>query len=139
MSNHTDHTEGTVLWEPSARLQAESSLTRYIEWLNQRGHSFNSYHALWQWSVEDIEGFWASLWDFFDIQAAAPYTAILPQREMPGAKWFTGATLNYAQHVFRNASSAQPAIIFQSETQSRTTVTWAELEQQVGSIAAALK
>ena len=139
MSADTHHTAGTLLWEPSAALQAEAVITNYLTWLNHRGRSFDSYAALWDWSVSDIAGFWASLWEFFDVQATTTYDAVLPRREMPGAQWFTGATLNYAQHAFRHANTVEPALIFQSERQPATEVTWAELEQQVGSIAAALR
>jgi acetoacetyl-CoA synthetase len=136
MSTH----EGTLLWQPTAEQQAQSSLRRYMRWLyDTKGLSFDDYHALWSWSVDNIEAFWASLWEFFDIQAATPYSAVLPVRSMPGARWFEGATLNYAEHVFRNATSAQPAIIFQSEKEPLTSIDWDELQKQVASVAAALR
>jgi acetoacetyl-CoA synthetase len=133
-------TEGTLLWEPSPELQANSSIRRYMQWLaDTKGQAFDTYAALWEWSVTDIEGFWASVWEFFDVKASKSYTEVLPNRSMPGAQWFPGAELNYTENVFRNASSDRPAIIFQSETQPAREITWDELEQQVASIAAALR
>lgn len=139
MSAHTDQGEGTILWQPSAGLKAQATISRYLDWLRLRGRSFDDYATLWEWSATDIEGFWASLWEFFDVQATTPYDAVLPRREMPGAQWFSGATLNYAEHIFRNADPARPAIIFQSERQPATEVSWLALEQQVGAVAAALR
>ncbi len=139
MSTDTEQSEGTILWEPSAALQAQATITRYLDWLSERGQCFDSYAALWEWSATDIESFWASLWDFFEVRASAPYTAVLPRPEMPGAQWFSDATLNYAEHIFRNADPNRPAIIFQSERQPATEISWSALEQQVGSIAAALR
>lgn len=137
MSNMT---EGAILWQPSAELRDQASMTRYMRWLEARhATSFDDYAALWQWSVADIERFWASIWEFFDIKSSAPYTEVLSQREMPGARWFTGARINFAEHVFRNASTERPALIFQSELQPLTEISWQELQQKVAAIAAALR
>jgi acetoacetyl-CoA synthetase len=131
--------EGTVLWEPPPARKQASTLQTYIDWLSARKQrSFSSYAALWAWSVDDIEGFWESIWEFFEVRAATPYTRVLPQRIMPGAQWFAGATLNYAEHVFRHAPADRPAIVFESETQPPRELAWAELERSVASIAAAL-
>ena len=136
----TSIAEGTLLWQPSAERQQRSEMRRYMAWLAaHKGLQFDDYHALWQWSVDNIEDFWASIWEFFDVRAATPYTTVLPQRIMPGAQWFPGATLNYAEHVFRNASPDRPALIFQSERQPAIEMSWAELERQVGALAAALR
>lgn len=136
----TSITEGVLLWEPSAERQQRSEMRRYMAWLAQhKGLQFDDYHALWQWSVDNIEDFWASIWEFFDCKAATPFQTVLPRRAMPGAQWFPGATLNYAEHVFRNATPAHPALIFQSERQPAMAMSWAELERQVASVAAALR
>ncbi len=139
MSADTEATPGTILWEPPAALQSQAAITDYLTWLKQRGHSFTSYGALWDWSVSDLEGFWASLWEYFDVEAATPYDAVLPRRAMPGAQWFSGATLNYARHALRHANSDTPAIVFQSERQPAVEISWAELRRHVGAIAAALR
>jgi acetoacetyl-CoA synthetase len=132
--------EGTVLWEPSPARRDASGLARYLRWLEARkGLRFADYDALWRWSVEHIEDFWGSLWEFFEVRAAAPYTCVLDERKMPGAKWFEGAKLNYAEHAFRHAAADRPALIVRSESRPPTEVSWAELERQVAGIAAGLR
>ena len=91
---------------------------RYIEWLRlERGLDFTGYDELWRWSVTDLEGFWASLWDYFDVRAHAPYERVLGSREMPGAEWFPGARLNYAEHMLgRDEDLDAVAIVAHSQT-----------------------
>ncbi len=132
--------EGTVLWEPPAAFRDRSELTRYMRWLAERkGLPFPDYRALWEWSVRDLETFWASLWEFLEIRAKSPYEQVLKERSMPGARWFEGAQLNYADHVFRHATTRYPALIARSERRPTTEVSWAELAQQVGAVAATLR
>src|SRR5262245_21156291 len=136
----TSVAEGTLLCEPSEDLKRGSILHTYMGWLAEhKGLRFDSYTQLWEWSVAQIEDFWASIWDFFQVQASQPYTQVLADRAMPGARWFEGARLNYTEHVFRNRSEARPAILFLSETQPLTALAWDELERQVASVAAALR
>jgi acetoacetyl-CoA synthetase len=128
------------LWEASEEERRNANVTHYMQWLaQQRGLHFQEREDLWRWSVTHIEDFWASLWSYFNIQSSQPYTTVLTERTMPGAQWFPGAHLNYAEHVFRNASSQQPALIFRSECQEWREVSWAELKQQVGAIAHSLR
>ena len=126
----------------------EPHITRYQRWLQQtRGLHFDSYDALWRWSVTDLEAFWASIWDYFDIQSPTPYRAVLEQPVMPGARWFAGAQLNYAQHLLRHADASHaaghPAIVFGDEALlargELREISWPELRRQVGSCAAALQ
>jgi acetoacetyl-CoA synthetase len=132
--------EGTLLWEPSVEQQRASGMFKYMQWLNKnRRLSFNDYQSLWQWSVDHLEDFWGTVWAYCNIQASAPYTAVLEKREMPGARWFTGARLNYAEHVFRNARQNKPAIFFQSEHKAFTTISWDELQKKTAALANALK
>jgi acetoacetyl-CoA synthetase len=132
--------EGTVLWEPTKEIVKHATITKYLRWLeSERGLSFNDYGSLWKWSVEEIENFWQSLWEFFDIKASEPYNQVLSDRRMPGASWFGGAKLNYAEHVFRHRSDQRPALIFQSETVALTEISWADFYQQVASVAGALR
>lgn len=132
--------EGALLWQPSIAQQNQSVMRAYMHWLrDHRGLDFADYPQLWEWSTTAIEDFWASLWDYYDIQAAQPYTQVLTSREMPGAQWFVGATLNFAEHVFRNQSEEHPAILFQSEREPLCAISWAELYQQVAAVAAALR
>ena len=96
--------EGTVLWTPSPQRTAAANVTQFLAWLKtHKGLDLADYHALWTWSVHDLEAFWECIWQYFDVQASAPYTTVLSTRRMPGAAWFTGAELNYAQHVFATA------------------------------------
>jgi len=132
--------EGTVLWEPAEEFKRRATITRFLKWLeSEQALSFKDYTSLWEWSVTEIENFWQCLWQFFDIKASKPYTQILSERKMPGAKWFQGAELNYAEHVFRQMSSQRPALIFQSELVPLTELSWDEFHHQVSSVATALR
>jgi len=133
-------TEGAILWEPTQDRRRRANITAYLNWLaSEKGLSFNDYNSLWEWSVTEIEAFWQSLWEFFSIKAAKPYTHVLSGRNMPGARWFQGAELNYAEHVFRRMSADRPALIFQSETQPLTLISWPELYRRVAALAASLR
>ena len=128
------------LWEAGEDVKRAANITRYMQWLKQeKGLNFQTRDDLWQWSVDHLEDFWASLWEYFHIQASSPYSAVLLERKMPGAKWFSGATLNYAEHVFRNATSSRPALLFRSERHAMVEVSWSELQQKVASIAQSLR
>jgi acetoacetyl-CoA synthetase len=133
-------TEGTVLWTPPRARADASELARYMRWLQARkGLRFDGYASLHRWSVERLEDFWASLWEFLAIESSAPYARVLDARRMPGAKWFEGARLNYVAHAFRHASAAHPAIVARSEARAAREVSWAELEREVAAIAARLR
>ncbi len=131
--------EGTLLWQPPAHFKTNSNLQKYIDWLKQnRNLTFANYEDLWQWSVNNLEDFWESVWSYFQIGPEHSYLHVLPDRKMPGTKWFTGAKLNYAGYLFRNKQANKPAIISFSEIRSRQTITWEDLERQVAAFAAAL-
>ena len=88
----------------------------YQQWLHAtRGLQFDSYDALWRWSVTDLDAFWQSVWDYFDLQSPTPHTAVLAKNTMPGAEWFPGAQVNYVRQVMRHVDAAHaaglPAII----------------------------
>lgn len=132
--------EGTLLWEPSKAMQEQANLTHYMHWLaREKGLHINDNETLWAWSVDHLEDFWASLWEYFDIQASQPYTAVLAHPNMPGAQWFVGTHLNYAEHAFRNRTQERPALISQSETRPLTELSWDELYQRVAAVAATLR
>jgi acetoacetyl-CoA synthetase len=128
--------EGQLLWEPSAEARERARMTDYIRWLDR---GFETYDDLWRWSVEDLEGFWGSLWEYLEVQASRPYERVLASREMPGARWFPGAELSYAEHVFRMAREDEPAIVHASELRELSEVSWEELRGQVAGIAAGLR
>ncbi|WP_421953580.1 acetoacetate--CoA ligase [Polaromonas sp.] len=121
----------------------------YQNWLHEtRGLSFDNYDALWRWSVTDLEAFWQSIWDYFNINSPTPHTAALADKRMPGAKWFPGAQVNYAQQVFRHVDAAAaaglPAIISHNEKSladgsPARELGWPELRRQVASLALHLK
>ena len=107
----------------------------FQQWLlEHRQLSFDDYQAMWRWSVSDIEAFWQSAWDYLDLQSPTPHTAVLERNTMPGARWFTGATVNYAQQVFRHVEAAHaagmPAIISSNERGQRRELSWPELKRQ---------
>ncbi len=125
---------------PSPRLVERSRLTEYMRWLGaERGLRFDDYQALWQWSVDDLDSFWASIWDFFEVVSENGYQTVLASREMPGAEWFPGARLNYAEHVFRGKDDSAVAIVHASELRELEELTWGELRGQVAAVAAGLR
>lgn len=126
------HTQD-LLWRPPDAFVAGANLKHFETWLaDTKGLSFPDYEALWRWSTDHVADFWACLWDYFDIIAHTPYTSVLTGTEMPDVQWFEGATLNYAEHIFRHQTADRPALLFQSERQPATAVSWAALEAQVG-------
>ncbi|MBI1395956.1 MAG: acetoacetate--CoA ligase [Betaproteobacteria bacterium] len=132
-------TDPTPIWCPSADRIARSRFTHYRSWLERRyGLRFTDYESMWQWSVDELESFWSTLWEYFPIRAHTPYDCVLDRRTMPGAKWFAGATLNYAEHslaaAFEPDAERRLAIVCESETRAPVTVTWAGLARQVGAV-----
>jgi acetoacetyl-CoA synthetase len=129
-----------IVWTPSAERIASATITRYRQWLNEtRGLHLDGYHDLWQWSVDELEAFWASIWEFFEVEASAPYERVLGRREMPFAQWFPGARLSYAQHVFRGRADAEVAIRHASELRPLAETTWGELRDQTARLSALLR
>ena len=112
----------------------------YQQWLaRERGLSFESYQDLWHWSVTELDAFWQSMWDYFDMQSPTPHTAVLARNAMPGAVWFPGAQVNYAQQVFRHVEPAHAAgclaVIGSNEKGQRRELSWPELRRQVAALA----
>jgi acetoacetyl-CoA synthetase len=132
--------EGTILWQPGEDLLEHSTMRDFMRWLSEhKGVRFEEYSSLWEWSIANVGPFWEALWQFWEVRSSAPYTAVLEHPAMPGAHWFPGAKLNYAEHAFRHAAAERPALIYESELRPLGTVTWAALERQVASVAAALR
>jgi acetoacetyl-CoA synthetase len=128
------------LWTPSAELVERSRLTEFMGWLRaERGLAFGDYDALWQWSVDDLDGFWAALWDFFEVRADGDRSTVLASREMPGARWFPDTRLNYAEHVFAGKDDGETAILHASELRELGELSWGELRDRVAACAAALR
>src|SRR5436190_978816 len=137
------HTEPVVLWQPTPERKERSTLTRFARWLREeRGLDLpddDDYEALWRWSVEDVEGFWQAIWDFFEVRASSAPERVLGRREMPGTEWFPGAVLSYAEHVFREKPGDDVAIRHAGELRELGEVTWGELRDQTARLAAALR
>ena len=115
-------------------------LRLYQQWLaKERGLHFDDYPALWQWSVTHLEDFWQSAWDYLDLQSPTPHSVVLERNVMPGARWFVGAQVNYAQQVLRHVDAAHaagmPAIISNNERGQRRELSWPELKRQVAALA----
>ncbi|WP_433390204.1 acetoacetate--CoA ligase [Micromonospora sp. KLBMP9576] len=133
---------GDVLWTPPADVRERSRIGSYLRWLREhRGLDFADYDELWRWSVSDLDAFWRSIWDHFEVVAHTPPTATLTDRGMPGARWFPGATLNYAENVLRMPGRADgdPVVIAHGQTRAPVTLTAAGLREQVRRVAAGLR
>jgi acetoacetyl-CoA synthetase len=114
-------------------------LTRYARRLAEHGIETDGYHDLWRWSVENLEEFWESIWDHFDVRASAPYERVLGSRTMPGAEWFPGGRLNFVEHVFRDRDPGAVAVRHASELRPLAETSWGELEVDTRRVAAALR
>ena len=127
-------------WQPSAAMIRAAKITGFTDWLAaERGLTFADYDALWRWSVDDLEGFWGAVWDYFAIPAATPRIRVLADARMPGAQWFPGVTMNYVEQVFRHVTTDRPAIVSRNEAGVDRELGWPELQRQVGALAASLR
>ena len=138
----TSRPQPDVLWQPSAEHLASTNLADYIGWLGrERGLQFdvNDYQSLQVWSASEIEQFWISIWDYFDVQADGDASVALVDRAMPGTDWFPDMSLNFAEHIFRDKDRGSLAILAQSELRALREITWGELSDQTAAIAAGMK
>jgi acetoacetyl-CoA synthetase len=121
----------TPLWEPPAELVEGATMTRFM-----RAQGFDDYAALWEWSVDDLDGFWGAIWDFFELgERPGP---VLASREMPGASWFPEVRLNYAEQVFRPRDEDATAIVHASELRELDEWSWGRLRRETARIRAGL-
>jgi len=134
---------GEILWAPAADAAETTRIGDFLRWLReQRGHDFGAdYQALWRWSVDDLPGFWRSIWDYFEVISSDPPADVLPDATMPGARWFPGAGVNYAEHVLRmpGAAGTDPVVFGYSQTRETVVLTAAELREQVRRARAGLR
>ncbi len=131
------------LWAASPARIESAGITRYRRWLEQKqGLRFDGYEALWRWSVQELEAFWASIWDFCGVISHHPYQSVLERRVMPGARWFEGAMVSYAEQslwrALRPEWMRRTALVFESESRPRLEMSWGALGAQVGALAATL-
>ncbi len=131
---------GEVVWRPAPDARESTRIGHYLRWLAvERGRSFAGYDDLWRWSVDDLDGFWRSVWDHFGLESATPPGPALAggDRRMPGARWFPEARLNYAAHALRAAPEG-PAVIALSQSRGRVELSMADLRDQVARCRAGL-
>ena len=131
-----------VLWAPRPDARSATRIGAYLGWLErERGLTFADYAALQGWSVEDLDGFWSSIWAFFDVESATPPGPVLAGRAMPGARWFPDARLNWAEHALRlpGRGDDEVVVVARSQTRERVTLTAAELRDAVGRARAGLR
>src|SRR4051812_18046619 len=133
--------EPTVLWTPTEERIERASITRFARWVAAtRGVDVTaSYDALWRWSVDDVDGFWAAIWEHFEVRASAPYDTVLGSRAMPGAEWFPGSRLNYAEHIFTGKVDSALALQHASELRESDWMTWGELRDLTARIFTGLR
>ncbi|MFA5938861.1 MAG: acetoacetate--CoA ligase [Sinimarinibacterium sp.] len=138
--------EGEKLWAPRSEFAAGSNIARYQRWLKaERAVDAPDYAALWQWSVTDLQDFWSSIWDYFDVQSDAPYSSVLvPPRDpaqMMGTQWFPGSRVNYAEHLLRHETQGGERTVFHhlSETRPLARMSWNDLGRQVRILATQLR
>jgi acetoacetyl-CoA synthetase len=144
------------LWEPTAQDRERAEMTRFMRWAGERaGRTFSDYGELWQWSVSEVEEFWAAVWEYCGVRASRPYEQVLTdrgaeasptgRRQMPGARWFAGAELNYAENMLMRRDREggrdpnQVAVLHASELRELDSLTWAQLTAQVADVAAGLR
>jgi acetoacetyl-CoA synthetase len=128
---------GDILWTPPPDFREATEIGRYMTWL---GRDFRSYEQLWRWSVGDLEGFWGSIWEFYGIRAHVPYERVLSSSSMPGARWFPGARLNYAEHLIgADEDSDRIAVLARSQTRAPFELTFGELREQAARVRVGLQ
>jgi acetoacetyl-CoA synthetase len=131
---------GELLWAPDEAARARTNMARFTTWLaEERGLVFDDYRQLWQWSVDDLPGFWSAIYDHFDVISHHPHTEVLGSRRMPGAEWFPGAQLNYAEHCLARGDEDETVMVAHSQTRPGSTMTRGELRGAVARARAGLQ
>ena len=130
-----------ALWEPTDAARERAAMTSFMTWAGAReGRVFADYDELWRWSVEEVEDFWASIWEFCEARASRPYERVLDSHRMPGTRWFAGAELNYAENLLgRGRDAEEIAVLHCSELRELDQLSWGELTAQVAAVAGGLR
>ncbi|MGH7756593.1 MAG: acetoacetate--CoA ligase, partial [Vulcanimicrobiaceae bacterium] len=135
--------EGELLWTPDPAVTRDSQVAGFMRMLAaERGLAFANYEELWQWSVTDLDGFWSAVWSFYAVHSTQPYESICPDRSMPGAVWFRGSRVNYAEHLLRHervAAADETALVHSSELRPPAQMSWSELGGSVRTLASQLR
>jgi acetoacetyl-CoA synthetase len=134
------------MWEPPREHLQSVEMRRFMDWAGERrggtgGRPFADYDELWRWSVDDLEGFWAGIWEFCGVRASKPYERVLGSHAMPGTRWFEGAELNYAENVLARGEGREHevAVLHCSELRELDEITWGELSARVAAAAGGLR
>ena len=136
----TPITEGSLLWQPTAEIIDEANITHYRKWLAEhRGQTLHDYPELWQWSVDNVEDFWASLWDYFGLTFSKPADQVLVKRTMPGAEWFVGMEMNWAENTFAKMTSKRPMMLYKAEDEPLAEIAWHDAYDQANRLAQQLR
>ncbi|MDA2812170.1 acetoacetate--CoA ligase [Nocardiopsis sp. RSe5-2] len=131
-----------VLWTPDTERRERSNITAFARWVREeRGAAVDEgdYDSLWRWSTTDLDGFWSAVWDYYGVRSSTPPAEVLAERSMPGARWFPGTRLNYAEHIFADRDDDAVAIRHASELRVLGEWTWGELKRRTAAIAAGLR
>lgn len=132
--------DSDIVWEPDSSSIARSALAEFSRRVERdHGVSVADYRDLWRWSVENVDRFWAAVWNFYDVNRTPAPDTVLAARTMPGANWFPGARLNFVERVFIDRDATATAVIAATEDDVAETLTWGQLEQQVAAMAATLR
>ncbi|MER7558098.1 acetoacetate--CoA ligase [Nocardioides sp. NPDC126508] len=133
--------QGDIVWTPPADILETSRVGEFLAWLaRERSVEMTTHEELWRWSVTDLDGFWSAVWEFFGVRSHSPYDTVLASREMPGARWFPGATLNYAEHALGTDDDLdRVAVLGRSQTRDDVELTFGDLRDQVARARAALE
>ncbi|MGW1550127.1 acetoacetate--CoA ligase [Streptomyces sp. NPDC002346] len=134
------NTDTDLLWSPSRSTAESSNVAAFMSWLSTtRGLSFSDYTELWRWSTTDVPAFWSAVWEFYGLDAVSSYEEVLADPSMPGASWFPGARLNFAEQCFAHATDERPALITVAEGGAPAETSWQQLRSQVATVAASLR
>ncbi len=132
--------EQQPMWVPSRERAEQSEMWRFLRWAGEHnGREFAGYDELWRFSVDELETFWAGIWEFCEVIASKPYERVLGSHEMPGTVWFEGAELNYAENLLGRHDDGKTAVLYSSEARDGGELTWGELRSQVAAAAAGLR
>ncbi|MGH2912510.1 MAG: acetoacetate--CoA ligase, partial [Solirubrobacteraceae bacterium] len=137
----TEERKQSPLWTPSPERVTRSRMTAFMKWVEERhGRRFEDYRSLWRWSVDELDTFWGDIWEYCGVRASNPYERVLGSSEMPGARWFEGARLNYAENMLMRDRDPQAiAVLHESELRPLGELTWDELSRQVVEVAEGLR
>jgi len=129
-----------LLWKPSEERKKQTNIFAFMQHVNDRyGKEFATYDDLYQWSIDDSPAFWATLWDYGEVIYSRPYDEVVDDvHRMPGARWFDGATLNFAENLLRYRDD-RVALSFRGEGQATISITYAQLYDQVARLASSLR